>query len=164
MRFRYIAASPLVLMTFATMVFGGTFRTAPHFPAGNSPSAIGEGDFNHDGKLDLVVANSGDSSVQVFLGEGKGIFKAQAPIPLDGAPVALAVGDFNRDGILDVVALTQDVFVLLGNGDGTFRFGGIFGAGTVNCGGATTGCVTAADFNRDGKLDLAVAGGLSQPV
>jgi FG-GAP-like repeat len=134
MRFRYIAASPLFLMIFVTMVFGGTFRTAPHFPAGNSPSAIGEGDFNHDGKLDLVVANNGDSIVQIFLGEGKGMFKAQAPIPLDGAPVALAVGDFNRDGILDVVALTQDVFVLLGNGDGTFRFGGIFGAGTVSWG------------------------------
>jgi hypothetical protein len=143
----------VLLMALAGTAFSATFKTAVRVPAGTAPSAIAVGDFNKDGKLDMIVANKGDSSAQVFLGNGNGTFKSQPSVALDGAPIALAVGDFNGDGFLDVVALTTDVFVLLGNGNGTFRVGGIL---------ATVGKVTSlvvADFNADGKLDLAVTEG-----
>jgi FG-GAP-like repeat len=116
-------------------------------PAGTGPVSVAVADFNNDGKVDMVVANNEDASVQVFLGNGDGTFKPQSPILLDGNPIAVAVGDFNGDGNVDVVVLTTDVFVLLGKGDGTFRIGGMVAAGSH-----VTSFVVA-DFNGDHKLD-----------
>jgi hypothetical protein len=148
----------LVLFFFGVFVssFAGTFDTARLVPVGSGPSAVAVGDFNHDGNLDMVVANHFDSDLSVLLGNGNGTFKPQALIPLDGRPVAVVVGDFNGDGILDIAALTTDLFVLLGNGDGTFRVGGMFAVG------ASPTSLAVADFNHDGVLDLAVteAGGV----
>src|SRR5580704_15339998 len=142
----------LVLFFFGVFVssFAGTFDTARLVPVGGAPSAVAVGDFNHDGNLDMVVANNFDSDLSVLLGNGNGTFKPQALIPLDGRPVAVVVGDFNGDGILDIAALTSDVFILLGNGDGTFRVGGMFAVGTQ------PRSLAVADFNHDGVLDLAV--------
>ena len=43
---------------------------------GANPSAIVAGDFTGDGQLDLAVANSGDNTVSVLLGNGDGTFQA----------------------------------------------------------------------------------------
>jgi hypothetical protein len=146
--------SCVVLFLFSVLAygFGDTFETVRLLPVGSTPSAVAVGDFNHDGKLDMVVTNESDSSLSVLLGNGNGTFKPQKLIGLDGRPIAVVVGDFNGDGVLDVVALTTDLFVLLGNGDGTFRVGGmsVLGAQPLPS-------LVAADFNNDGKLDLAVA-------
>jgi hypothetical protein len=142
----------LVLFFFGVFVssFAGTFDTARLVPVDGAPSAVAVGDFNHDGNLDMVVANDFGSDLSVLLGNGNGTFKPQTLIPLDGRPVAVVVGDFNGDGILDIAALTSDVFILLGNGDGTFRVGGMFPVA------ATPTSLAVADFNHDGVLDLAV--------
>jgi hypothetical protein len=142
----------LFLLSHLEYGFGSTFDTARLVPAGSGPSAVAVGDFNHDGKLDMVVADAGigASGVSVLLGNGNGTFKPPTTIALDASPVAVVVGDFNGDGVLDVAALTTDVFVLLGNGDGTFRIGGMFAVGSQPTSLAT------ADFNHDGKPDLAV--------
>src|SRR5580692_3193219 len=66
----------------------------------------------------------------------------------------IGLGDFNSDGILDIVALTpQGVNVLLGKGGGTIRIAGTFPAGKLSA----YSQITVGDFNRDGKLDAALA-------
>jgi uncharacterized repeat protein (TIGR01451 family) len=69
------------------------------------------------------------------------------------SPAAIAVGDFNGDGKLDIAVAntgSNDVSILLGNGDGTFQPAMNFSAGN------SPSKIAVGDFNGDGKLDLAV--------
>jgi dienelactone hydrolase len=126
----------------------GTFQTHVDYATGNNPGAITVGDFNEDGKLDLAVVNTSDSTVGVLLGNGDGTFQTQIAYPIAGTACCqgeIGVGDFNKDGNLDLVAAAGNgVSVLLGKGDGTFQAHVDYTGG-----GAAVG-----DLNRDGKLDL----------
>jgi len=118
------------------------------------------GDFNGDGKLDLIgsVPEGGNPNIWIALGNGDGTFQTPVSITAcEGTPCnldSLAVGDFNNDGRLDVaVATGAGVSILLGNGDGTFApylFFAVPGQSIR---------VTAGDFNGDGILDMAVIDG-----
>jgi hypothetical protein len=119
---------------------------------------VAVGDFNRDGIPDLAVANSGDDTVSVLLGNGTGAFSAAAgsPVPVGDGPISVAVGDFNRDGIPDLaVANSGDdtVSVLLGHGTGAFSAA----AGSPVPVGDGPISVAVGDFNRDGISDLAVS-------
>jgi len=134
----------------------GTFQAAVRYDVGPSPSSVTVGDFNGDGKLDLVAANSGSNDVSVLLGNGDGTLQAAVTYsvgPVGTSPFSVMSGDFNGDGTLDLVAAntgSNNVSVLLGNGDGTFQAAVSYPAGS----GPRS--VTSGDFNGDGKLDLAV--------
>jgi hypothetical protein len=138
-----------------------TFTLAPSSPIaiGNGASALIAADLNGDGKLDLIVSNSTDKTISVFLGKGDGSFTPATGSPFASslAVSALAIGDFNGDGKLDLALATDGnssntgVQVWLGNGDGTFNTTPAWLAGSESF------SIAAADFNGDGKLDLAVA-------
>jgi hypothetical protein len=120
------------------------------------PGTVGVavGDFNNDGKPDLVISNSVNNDVTMYLGNGDGTFQAGKSYAVGSEPFRLAVGDFNRDGKLDIVTANQgsnNVSLLLGNGNGAFQTAQNFAAGTA----ATA--VAVGDFNGDGFPDLAVA-------
>src|SRR5216683_791054 len=137
------------------------FTLAPFLTAGNDPNSVATGDFNGDGKLDLVVANVFSGTVSIFLGDGKGNFTL-ASSPATGAnPSSVAVGDFNGDGKLDLAVAdlsSGTVTILLGDGTGNFIPGPSPAAGGYSV------SVVTGDFNGDGNLDLAVSNYYSNTV
>jgi hypothetical protein len=146
------SARSIAQTTMPTKIPGIVSR--PSLPAGAIPTASVAGDFNNDGKLDWIVANGGDNSLFVYLGNGDGTAQLPTIVQLIGtAPLGLATADVNGDGKLDLVVVeadTQTVGVLLGNGDGTFQ------AETQIYISSQPISVTIADVNKDGKLDLVV--------
>lgn len=135
----------------------GTFTSAIGSPflLGKNLSAIVAGDFNGDGKLDLAVTDADTNSVYILLGNGDGTFQTPITIPVGNDPDAIVAGDFNNDGKLDLAVANYNdntVTLLLGNGDGTFTQA----PGSPYAVGKGPDAIAAADFNGDGKLDLAV--------
>ena len=136
----------------------GTFQAAVNYPAGGfaspSPFSVAIADLSGDGKLDLAVADSGNSSVSVLLGHGDGTFAAASVRPAGNTPSSVAIGDLNGDGRPDLVTANRgsaNVSVLLGNGNGTFQNPVNFAAG------ASPYSVAIGNFNGDAGPDLAVA-------
>src|SRR5262249_303074 len=128
----------------------GTFRPALTTATGSYPAAVAVGDFNIDGKLDLVTAHAGGgiclllglgvvsnwpddgyiSYLNVLLGTGSGTFSAPIPSSAgEGFHYAAAVADFNGDNKLDFAASSEfgTVEVALGNGTGSFSYPETFG-------------------------------------
>lgn len=135
----------------------GTFKPPVNTPFSGIPGVVVAGDFNNDGKQDFAVRNGfgNPSTVVIYLGNGDGTF--QAPKSASTGDVfgnLMVAGDFNGDGKLDLAVSNRDgaspnIAILLGNGDGTF------GPPIITpTNGGSLQWLTAADFNKDGHLDL----------
>ena len=125
----------------------GTAKTTSYASLTATLANLVTGDFNGDGKKDLV-----SGSGLMLLGNGDGTFAAAASkafdSPSEGTPQA-AVGDFNNDGKLDVAIGTGfSIVVYLGKGDATFQ------AGVPYASIGNHGYLTAVDLDGDGNLDL----------
>jgi hypothetical protein len=138
----------------------GTFRAPLQFdmgvPAASSreSGSIAVGDFNSDGREDLVASTASAAGVSVLLGNGDGTFRAPLIIGTGARSVFVAVGDFNNDRIEDLAVANispNNVSVLLGNGNGTFNMPLILGVG------GQPASLAVGDFNGDGIQDLAVS-------
>jgi hypothetical protein len=137
----------------------GTFRPGAHFAFGIEPNTVTLGDFNGDGKVDLVTTTS--NRLNVFLGNGDGSFTPAFSTALPHDLNNVRVADLNRDGKLDLVVLSYRsnlLSVLLGNGDGSFQQPVEFDSGLVS-----PSLVGVGDFNGDGIPDLVVGQGAGDP-
>jgi len=140
----------------------GTYGARVDYPTGNGPTEVVAGDFDRNGTTDLAITNIGDNTVSILLGKGDGTFKPKVDYATGPGPTSIVAADFNGDGKLDLVTAdsstpqsfrdTGKVSLLLGNGNGTFQSNIDLSLGQV----LTPVAVVAGDFNRDGKLDLAV--------
>jgi len=146
----------------------GTFGAKTDFSVAAQTQAVAAGDFNSDGKVDLVVTlNDAQLSVAMLTGTGAGTFNPPSYFPNTSGfdSPAMAATDLNNDGKLDLVVMhslgcftppctvADNVTILLGNGNGTFQT-----PSEIDVGTAPT-AMTVTDFNGDGIKDVAIGGG-----
>lgn len=141
----------------------GSFSESTADPAGTNPRFVAVADVNGDGNPDLVVVDSGagpgTSGVSVLLGDGHGTFGTAAFFATGSVSLSAAVGDFNGDGKLDIAVVnsgSDNISILVGNGNGTFQTPTNISLDLPGISVVPTSIV-GADFDSDGKLDLAVA-------
>lgn len=149
----------------------GTFQAKVNYPAAGQTQDLAAGDFNSDGKMDLVVTiYTQEISLSLLTGNGDVTFNAPVNFPNTSgfdSPSVVAT-DLNNDGKLDVVLAHQiaaftapmligdTISVMLGNGDGTFQPSREITVGKL------LARIAVGDFNRDGIKDLAICGDSAQ--
>ncbi len=167
-------------LSIARQLIGGAFAPPVLVPVGNAPSGLAVSDVNRDGRLDVLASNQGSGDVSVALNDAAFAFddvlrfrastqSTATETVLDevlinsiAESVSLATGDFTSDGLTDVVVVNRGAHafsVLVGNGRGGFENPTSALTTSTSFGfdiNDRPGPVVAGDFDRDGKLDVAV--------
>lgn len=135
----------------------GTFHPAPHSPfsTGPGPYFVSVADLNSDHNPDLMTTHDSESTTTLLLGNGDGNFKAAPDSPINlGKPAwGIIVADLDRDGRPELTAAGKNGVAILKDDGGGFKPvpGSPFPSGGKGCWRHAL-----ADFNSDGKLDIAL--------
>jgi len=142
----------------------GTFQPQVTYPVAGGTQAVAAGDFNSDGRADVIVTIATPQvSLALLTGNGDGTLNAAVHFPNTSgfdSPDVVAT-DLNNDGRLDLAILhsiacftapcfaAEVITVMLGNGDGTFQTRELAAPQHMHA-------LETGDFNRDGIPDLAI--------
>jgi uncharacterized protein (TIGR03437 family) len=138
---------------------GGRFDGIRAYYANPGTRSVAVADFNRDGRLDMVTADS-NRRLSVLLNSGGGVFQNPSTMTIPSGATSpsnatsVTTGDFNGDGIPDIAAVNDNfsfATIFLGRGDGTFQVGRQYSVATNPV------FIVSADVNQDGKLDLVIA-------
>jgi FG-GAP-like repeat/Secretion system C-terminal sorting domain/FG-GAP repeat len=153
------ASNTLSILLNKNLGDGSFTAAALSVPTGVSPQALAVGDLNNDGHLDVVIANSKDNSVSLFMNDGAAHVTLAKSIPVGTTPRAIAILDVNNDGLPDIAVMNRgsNSVTLLLNVHGTY-------VPSTYTTGATPAAMAANDFNRDGFIDLVTANAGSKDV
>jgi hypothetical protein len=150
----------------------GTFMVPALSILPEGASDIAVGDFNHDGHLDIATINLGKPRVSVLLGNGDGSLslKTVLQVPSATGALSLTAGDFNGDGNLDIAVgygnplqpgetlqpgtIDELNTIAIFPGDGRGNFGAPIKVSGF--GNRAIQQIRVADFNADGKQDIAL--------
>lgn len=139
----------------------GTFTATLSLPVavganGMFPVPFDVDDFNHDGVLDIALESL--DGVHLLIGQGGFTFKPFQPSPVSDFPGTAAIGDLNQDTNIDFVfPVTGGLAVLYGRPDGSLLSADAYDVGYV------VSSATLADFNGDGKTDVAAGVDAANP-
>jgi uncharacterized repeat protein (TIGR01451 family) len=114
---------------------------------------IAKADLNGDGIMDVIISTL--DGIEVFLGQGGGMFQNGVVYPVGGLTYQIAIADLDGDGKTDIAVagtITNQLVVLRGNGDGTFQPYITYPFPIISS------AIIAADLNGDGRVDIAATG------
>ena len=150
--------SSISLNLIALVCRNSSFKQPPvNYVTGLGAQSLATGDFNGDQNIDLAVTNYGSNNVGILLGFGNGSFRSPAmTFSSNGTnPYGIIAEDLNGDGGLDLAMCNEgsnSVTILLGFNNGSFRVS----AASFSSGGSLPSSLTAGDFNKDNRTDLAL--------
>jgi hypothetical protein len=145
--------APVLLSTAAAHT---TFDVPLAQAFGNQSNGIAAADLNGDDETDLVLSNSGNSTISILMNNGTGTFAETASHAVAFRPMHVITAKLDGDADLDIAVINQNaatVSILLNDGTGTFTSNVQYTAGMY------PRFVAAGDLDGDTDLDLAVAGG-----
>jgi hypothetical protein len=164
LEFPDVATEPATVLVY----LGVPNQVSSSYVVGVGADEILTADFNHDGNLDLAVANARTNTVSILLGNGDGTFRPANDLVIAGNPKAIAAADFTRDGFADLAVMecvpNADCRLLIfrGNASGNLTIWQKIGLpGAPNM---AKGLMVTADFNIDGRPDLALVAGNTQAM
>lgn len=151
-----IVAHPSGTLLVRRAQVGGGFAAPLTLQADGDAVAIGQGDFNSDGRLDIVALNQSTPNLSVFLGQASGFPSTPQNYSVGAGALALVVGDWDGNGRPDVAVARQasgasaGIDILLSNANGSLQ-----APHTITL-ASNPVAIERGDFNNDGSLDLAL--------
>ncbi|CAF1181469.1 unnamed protein product [Rotaria sp. Silwood1] len=138
----------------------GNFDVMMTYSTGNGsrPVSLAIHDFNNDGRLDIVVVNSGTNDIGILVGYGNGSFTTSRRYSTgyNSNPVMIVLTDINNDGQIDIVVanyVANNIGILLGHDNLIFDTIITYSTG-IN---SKPQSLAIGDFDNDGQIDIAVA-------
>ena len=140
-------------------------KTRPGAPAFTTTGGACMMDVTGEGRMDLVLMQTGAHAIRVLHSRGDGSFEEwnaeAAGLKAQGRAVACAVGDYDGDGLNDLAVALDDAVLLFRNlGHGQFK--DVTAEAGLAARNRPSG-ITFVDYDHDGDLDLLLTGAGLKP-